>query len=136
MAQLNIEADSNPMSDEVLPYLTRSVIKQPVMTSNYNVTRIGAKDHMKQKLKDAEFPNERLKPCSMYLANVTLDSLGDVFTGPQKLMRWIEESTKSIKVYPSVGLKWKLHGCGGCPAIPSDQAGRGEDRDAACDPGA
>ena len=108
VAQLNIEADSNPMSDEVLPYLSRSVIKQPVMTSNYNVTRIGAKDQVKQKLKDAEFPNERLKPCSMYLANVTLDSLGDVFTGPQQLMRWIEESTKSIcKVYPSVGLKWK-----------------------------
>lgn len=98
---------SEPMARLVHPYISRKTLKQPVMTSNYNVTRIGARDQIKARLKEQEFPKDDIRKASMFLANLTLESIGDTFPGPQRLMRWIEESTKSIcSKYPMEGLSW------------------------------
>jgi DNA-directed RNA polymerase len=98
---------TDPMSRLVHPFITRKCLKQPVMTSNYNVTRIGARDQIKARLKEAGFPKDDLRKASMFLANMTLESIGDTFPGPQLLMRWIEECTKVIcHKYPMEGLAW------------------------------
>jgi len=97
----------DPMAAMVEPFVKRKTIKQPVMTSNYNVTRIGARDQIKQRLKELDFPKDHLRAASMFLANETLASIGDTFPGPQLLMRWIEECTKGICAkYPMHGLEW------------------------------
>jgi DNA-directed RNA polymerase len=79
--------------------VNRKVIKQTVMTSVYGVTRVGARSQVMVQLEeklllklatrsDPDFEKE-LFSASRYVANLTLDSLQEMFTSARAIMDWL-----------------------------------------------
>jgi len=64
------------------------------------VTRIGARDQIERRLLELDrfkdFRGRELNPFSMYCANLTLESLGEVFTSAADTMAWLSECAKTI----------------------------------------
>lgn len=76
-------------------FVKRQTIKRPVMTYCYGVTKHGARLQIEKELK--EFPNfdrKYLKQASAYLADLTFDSIGELFKNSQKIQRWFEKCAK------------------------------------------
>ena len=63
-------------------HIKRKIVKQSVMTSVYGVTFIGAKQQIQNRLEEVpelkELPEKELSRMAIYLARLTLDSLGQV----------------------------------------------------------
>ena len=85
--------------------VTRKVIKQTVMTSVYGVTRIGARQQVQNRLFEifhdegkiiAPEEEKELYKASKYVADLTLNSLNEMFTGAKDIMDWL--STCSVLV--------------------------------------
>jgi len=79
--------------------VTRKVVKQTVMTSVYGVTKYGARAQILGQLKDIftqdgkivmtkEEENE-LKNAAKYLAELTMDSIGEIFEQAKLIMDWL-----------------------------------------------
>jgi len=87
--------NGHPLAKMLLGKVHRKTIKQTVMTTVYGVTLIGAKDQIKKQLKDhPDLPvddDSFLHQCSMYLAQTTFKSLGEVFQSAQRIMAWLNE---------------------------------------------
>lgn len=76
----------------------RRIIKQTVMTSVYGVTFIGARQQIYNALKDRnvlEEESDRQK-ASIYLARLTFESLGEMFTGANLIMDWFSECASLV----------------------------------------
>mmetsp|Transcript_21467 Transcript_21467/g.31136 ORF Transcript_21467/g.31136 Transcript_21467/m.31136 type:complete len:959 (+) Transcript_21467:110-2986(+) len=77
----------------------RKVIKQTVMTSVYGVTLTGARAQILARLKEKLYGDEettldkaedqKVFDAANYLANVTIDSLGDMFEAANEIMEWL-----------------------------------------------
>jgi DNA-directed RNA polymerase len=80
----------------LLPYLTRKVVKQPVMTSVYGVTRSGARVQIGGQLTDAGYPKEELSFASSYLAMVVERALAGVCRAATQIMDWIRRCARLI----------------------------------------
>jgi len=85
--------------------VTRKVIKQTVMTSVYGVTRIGARQQVQNRLFEifhaegnvmAPHEEKELYNASKYVADLTLNSLNEMFTSAKDIMDWL--STCSVLV--------------------------------------
>lgn len=83
----------------------RKVIKQTVMTSVYGVTRIGARQQIQNRLEEKLFTSSQALDKSqeteiffaaIYLADVTLVSLGNMFSSAQQIMDWLAECSSKI----------------------------------------
>lgn len=102
-------AAGNAEAAKVMPWCSRSAIKQTVMTVPYNVTRIGAGRQCRDNLKSVGMqgtPRE-IGMAGGYLAGVVLDSIGEVFRSAVEIMRWIEVSAREIcSASPSHLLRW------------------------------
>lgn len=80
-------------------HVDRKVIKQTVMTSVYGVTMIGARSQVEARLREKLLPDanaittkeyeREIFEASMYLANCTLDSLGEMFSNAKDIMDWL-----------------------------------------------
>lgn len=70
--------------------VTRKVIKQTVMTSVYGVTFIGARAQIQRQLKDKKIyeTNGELYNASRYLAQITIQCIGDLFSDANKIKDW------------------------------------------------
>jgi DNA-directed RNA polymerase len=83
----------------VVDITDRKVIKQTVMTSVYGVTRTGARAQVQARLTERILsdPSMVMDPkveknvfaASMYLANTTLASLEEMFSGAKEIMDWL-----------------------------------------------
>jgi DNA-directed RNA polymerase len=79
--------------------VNRKVIKQTVMTSVYGVTRIGARAQVQARLEEKMMsePGTVITPekerelfeASRYVANLTLDSLSEMFSSAKEIMDWL-----------------------------------------------
>jgi len=77
----------------------RKVIKQTVMTSVYGVTAIGARSQIEARLKEKLIPDastvaskeyeKQIFEASRYLASLTLNSLGEMFSSATGIMDWL-----------------------------------------------
>lgn len=91
------DCEKNEMARLVVSLVNRSVVKQPVMTKVYGVTRIGARDQIAKQLAKAGIEDKKqLRKAAMYLANATLEGIGDVCGGASQAMEWLRESAKLI----------------------------------------
>lgn len=93
------EKDKGKHARMVRSVVDRKVIKQTVMTSVYGVTRIGAREQVHDRLEeklvtdpsavtDPNFDTE-LFYAARYVANLTLDSLQEMFSGAKGIMDWL-----------------------------------------------
>lgn len=84
--------------------VSRRVVKQTVMTSVYGVTVVGAREQIKNKLRElglavkenGEPARDELFAMSFYLARLTLASLGVVFEGATKIMEWLGTTARRV----------------------------------------
>ena len=77
--------------------IDRGVVKRTVMTSVYGVTYIGARQQIQEKIESKleekgydidEISHEIFHACG-YLARITMDVMGDLFTGAKQTMNWL-----------------------------------------------
>lgn len=86
--------------------VNRKVIKQTVMTSVYGVTRIGARAQVQARLEEKMMsePGTVITPekekelfeASRYVANLTLDSLSEMFSSAKEIMDWLGDSAALV----------------------------------------
>ena len=78
--------------------IDRKVIKQTVMTSVYGVTHVGARAQVQARLEEKIYKGDsvmtpekdkELFQASHYLANLTLKSLEEMFSGAKDIMDWL-----------------------------------------------
>lgn len=71
-----------PVAIALKDHVDRKLVKQTVMTSVYGVTFIGARNQIKNRLKEKGVTEDEalLFQLSMYATKVTLSSLGELFT--------------------------------------------------------
>jgi DNA-directed RNA polymerase len=92
------------------------VVKQTVMTSVYGVTFVGAREQIYARLKekfahDTSMPPDRkdelLRRSSMYLAKVTLESIGELFYAADKIKQWLTNCARLVRraVFAGVGCR-------------------------------
>ena len=78
-------------------FVRRKVIKQTVMTTVYGVTRYGAKLQIEKQLKALDdFPQHLTSSASAYLAELTFESLNEMFKSSQEIQAWFTECATSI----------------------------------------
>jgi DNA-directed RNA polymerase, mitochondrial len=88
--KVNKDAEDN-VAEAVLMKnrINRKLVKQTVMTNTYGVTRIGARDQIRSRLKEARvyedaataLTDEQILKCANYITGKVFDSMGDMFTG-------------------------------------------------------
>lgn len=89
----------------LLGSITRKVVKQTVMTSVYGVTYIGARKQISARLEevfltgghlmDAEL-EDKIYHASCYAAELTMESMGDLFTSARSIMSWLAECASKV----------------------------------------
>ena len=78
-------------------FVRRKVIKQTVMTTVYGVTMYGAELQIAKQLKEInDFPQDRVKEGSSYLAGKTFESLNEMFTSSQAIQAWFTDCAQVI----------------------------------------
>ena len=74
----------------VLPLLSRVLVKQPVMTTVYGVTKMGAKMQVSSQLSAISDKDVRRK-VAYYTSKIVMQSIGEVMVGASKIMQWLKE---------------------------------------------
>lgn len=77
---------------ELLPVITRKIVKQPVMTTVYGVTKYGAKHQVaKQLAKFDVYENDKSKIMrhSVYITEKIFSSLNDIFNSASVIQDWL-----------------------------------------------
>jgi len=84
--------------------IDRGVVKRTVMTSVYGVTYIGARKQIQEKVEEKleaqgldvdEIENEIHVACG-YLASMTMEVMGELFTGARQTMNWLATCARLI----------------------------------------
>jgi DNA-directed RNA polymerase len=84
--------------------VNRKLVKQSVMTNTYGVTFIGAREQIKNRLKEArdnESPataltDEQLKTCAAYSARLVFKSMDHMFEGARELQLWLNRAASLV----------------------------------------
>ena len=89
-------------------FVRRKVIKQTVMTTVYGVTKYGAKLQIARQLEDLDdFPQGETEPASKYLAQLTFESLNEMFHASQEIQAWFTDCSNSICGTLSKPVEWE-----------------------------
>lgn len=90
------------LAGAVLPLLTADdgvkVVKQPIMTAVYGVTRIGARDQVEARLLERGMDDRLARRAASWLADTVLSSLGDRAAGASELMDWIRRCAREVSL--------------------------------------
>lgn len=75
------------------------------MTSVYGVTLLGARDQIERQLSETKLEKDIISRASMYLAKITIESIGDLFKEANEIKSWL---TKCAMIISSSGnmVKW------------------------------
>ena len=66
------------------------------MTSVYGVTLIGARDQIEKQLAESNIEKEFLGKVSLYLAKITIESIGDLFKEANEIKNWLSKCAMII----------------------------------------
>ncbi|OQR98684.1 DNA-dependent RNA polymerase [Achlya hypogyna] len=89
----------------LLKSISRKVVKQTVMTSVYGVTYIGARRQIQARLEEVfllegrgmdEELEEQIYHAANYAAELTMQSMGDLFTSARLIMEWLSKCTELV----------------------------------------
>ena len=84
--------------------IDRGVVKRTVMTSVYGVTYIGAKNQISEKIEekleerghDIDELEQEIHTACGYLASLTMEVMGQLFTGARQTMNWLTACARLI----------------------------------------
>ncbi|KAJ3316973.1 DNA-directed RNA polymerase, partial [Boothiomyces sp. JEL0866] len=84
--------------------INRKLVKQTVMTNTYGVTRIGARDQIHSRLKEARvnedpktaLSDEQMKKCAGYITGKVFDAMKDMFEGAREIQIWLTDAAKIV----------------------------------------
>ncbi|XP_060080512.1 DNA-directed RNA polymerase, mitochondrial-like [Ylistrum balloti] len=111
MVELQIkedERDGSKIAKLVAPYITRKVVKRPIMTSVYGVTSHGANLQVLQVLKEMpDFPEEHLKEASAYISKIILSNLKKSFENAGIIQDWFNAVAMTIGSGLKKHVEWK-----------------------------
>ena len=93
--------DGNPVAQKLHGRITRKCVKQPVMTNVYGVTFYGARLQVRKQLEAIftevkEHDDVNLGQMSHYVALKIFKSLGQMFTGAQKIQNWLGQCADRV----------------------------------------
>ncbi|KAJ3025401.1 DNA-directed RNA polymerase, partial [Rhizophlyctis rosea] len=106
----------------VLGRVNRKLVKQTVMTNTYGVTFVGARDQVRNRLREARsdvlksgrglgvgdvdpetglkvLSDEEVGRCAIYVAKRLFEAMGRVFEGARGIQGWLNESARIIASY-------------------------------------
>ena len=94
--------------------ITRKVVKQTVMTSVYGVTKLGARQQILNRLMDVyaeggfsdEVERSDLSSMAAYVADLTLSSLDESFSGATKSMAWLVQVAALVSKDSRMPIEW------------------------------
>ena len=84
------------LAEKLIPFINRKTVKQTVMTSVYGVTFVGARQQIQNRLQESKFDEDLLYDASIYLAKLTLSSIGKKFVGADKVKEWLADCAQAI----------------------------------------
>lgn len=93
------EARANPIAAMLIDRagkIGKPLVKQPVMTTTYGVTAIGARGQIATQLEELGFEGDELYDASRYLSGVVLKGIGGVCESAVRIMDWIRACAKLI----------------------------------------
>ncbi|KAI8897522.1 hypothetical protein BC833DRAFT_540155 [Globomyces pollinis-pini] len=84
--------------------INRKVVKQTVMTNTYGVTRIGAREQIYSRLKEARVNEDpstaltdpQMRKCAQYLTGLVFESMADLFNGAREIQLWLTNAAKLV----------------------------------------
>lgn len=92
---------------EVRGHITRKVVKRPVMTSVYGVTKYGIVQQVLEELKkDPLLEKEKLNGYSRYIGDKITEAYSLLFANAQKIQSWLEECADRI----CESVRWDSYG--------------------------
>ena len=103
-------AAGDALAGRLVGLVSRKVVKQTVMTSVYGVTYVGARQQIQNRLEEVK----ELKACTEtehfamagYLAKLTMQSLGTVFSGATDAMGWMASAASQIAKESGKPVQW------------------------------
>eukprot|EP00667_Euglena_gracilis_P002541 EG_transcript_2545 len=109
LEQLKRDAQlGKPMALQLEGHVKRSTIKQTVMTTVYGVTAYGAKHQVARQLRaqGLDLSHQEVDRCAKYLAGLTLESLGVVFSRARELQDWLKVVAKTVVTDTRQPISW------------------------------
>lgn len=107
--------NGDEMATEALPYVVKSVLKRPLMTTVYRVSRHGAARQVADALPSSVNRQRRMK-IARWISDIAIDVMHDTFRTGMNVIKWIEESARAcLDTDPDAVLKWR--GCSGMPIV-------------------
>lgn len=94
-----IEIDStieNSPARLIFGKITRSTVKQTVMTFVYGVTIPGATRQIRTQLEKLDIHQDDLSNVSEYLTQITFQSMENLFTNAREIMNWLSECARVV----------------------------------------
>ncbi|KAL2918417.1 DNA-directed RNA polymerase [Polyrhizophydium stewartii] len=99
LAEPSPPAEALIMKDRI----NRKLVKQTVMTNTYGVTFVGARDQVKNRLREANqldkesaLTDEQINSCSLYITHKIFESMGSLFQGARKIQVWLNHTARVI----------------------------------------
>ncbi|KAH0539281.1 DNA-directed RNA polymerase, mitochondrial isoform X1 [Cotesia glomerata] len=88
-------------------FVKRKIIKQTVMTTVYGVTKFGARLQIARQLKDLDdYPQDKVWPGSLYLAQKTFESLRTMFESARQIQDWFTDCAQVITTINGKNMEW------------------------------
>jgi DNA-directed RNA polymerase len=95
------------IAERIFGLLARNLVKAPVMTTPYNVTKVGARLQVAKELAKVGVGRKELYPSAKYLSEMVIDSIGDVCGKAIEIMKWIEDCVRAMcKHAPYETIRW------------------------------
>lgn len=89
--------ETKVLAEEIFGKVTRKVVKRPVMTSVYGVTKYGIVQQVLEELKKNPVLNEHnLNSYSRYIGDKITEAYSQLFFNAQKIQSWLEECADRI----------------------------------------
>jgi DNA-directed RNA polymerase len=84
--------------------INRKLVKQTVMTNTYGVTRIGARDQIQSRLREARvheavetrLSDEQIRKCAGYITTKVFESMTDMFQGARAIQIWLNTAARLV----------------------------------------
>uniref|UniRef100_T1IV89 DNA-directed RNA polymerase n=1 Tax=Strigamia maritima TaxID=126957 RepID=T1IV89_STRMM len=88
-------------------HISRKVVKQPVMTTVYGVTRYGARQQIVRQLKEIpSFSRDQDFKAASYLVVNVFSSLETMFSATKKIQEWFTKSANLISIITKKPVEW------------------------------